>query len=124
MSKKPKNKPSLLILTEADVAAIRFALELIPYTPVDSEEQTSVNLLCRDIALAAISPGPVKLSFGPLRIVTAALEEVVLRADGSYPGTALPLPLLQALPFHTAACRRLLPAFSAAYDQLKTRLDM
>ena len=119
-----KRKPELLILTEADVAAIRFALERIAYAPVDSEEQTSVNLLCRDISLAAISPGPVKLAFGPLRIVTAALEEVVLRADGSYPGTALPLPLLQALPFHTAACRRLLPAFSAAYDQMKARLGM
>jgi hypothetical protein len=67
-----KRKPELLILTETDVAAIRFALELIPYAPVDSEEQTSVNLLCRDLALAAISPGPVKLAFGPLRIVTAA----------------------------------------------------
>ena len=119
-----KRKPELLTLTEADVSAIRFALDLIPYVPADSEEQTSINLLCRDIALAAISPGPVKLAFGPLRIVTAAREEVGLRADGSYPGTALPLPLLQALPFHTAACRRLLPAFSAAYDQMKTRLGM
>lgn len=119
-----KRKPELLVLTEADVAAIRFALELVPYGPAVSEEQASINFLCRDAALAVLRPGPVKLAFGPLRIVTAALEEVVLRADGSYPGTALPLPLLQTLPFHTAACRRLLPAFSAAYDQLKNRLGM
>lgn len=86
--KRKKNNPKMS-LSDSDIVAILYALETIDAFPCETPEQKLVNILCRDAAAAKLESKERRFSANEIRIISCAIDGVILYLSGQYPEVTL-----------------------------------
>lgn len=119
MRQKIKRNP--FDLTDTEIDAIICALATIEAFPCESASQMQVNLFSRDAAVAKLKSRAQNYTPNEIRIISCAIDGVILYLSGNYPEVTLDADLEKAVSKNLFVYNYLAPRFRHRVSDLEKK---